>query len=525
MTDTLRKVPQAEGAGTLVLASGLVALAGFAALQGVASSLAGAFEYPLDDVYIHLAMAEGIAAGGYGVNPGEYAAADSSILYPALLVPFAGSAWQRYLPFLWNMAGAVAMAALWGAALARSAFPAGGRWALALVGPLALNFVGVAYTGMEHSLQGAAALALVLGLWHFLSEGRIGALLVVGVLVGPLLRFEGLALSGLACLVLAAHRRSGTAVLLGLGAALPVAAFVAFLQAKGLGSLPASVQAKTALAIPEAGPVIRAIATPLQNLADPRGVLLAGLTVLCLGLPAGLAEMRKTPRGWLLGVVGLAGAAHLLAGQVGGMSRYEIYIVAALTMALVLASAGLSRRAGAWGAAGVGLVCLCAGAVYGPDLWRSYLWNPQSVHLQQAQMARFVDEYLDAPVAVNDLGWVAWQNDHYVVDLVGLGSLEALKARLEQQDPSWATAVMARHNAQLAMIYDSWFQDIVGPDWVRLGTLSILAPRGRLGGNEVAFYASSAEAAVDLRKKLEAFAPSLPPGAVFTFATNAQGGL
>ena len=51
----------------------------------------GVFEYPLDDVYIHLAMAEQIAAGGYAVNAGEDGSAASSPIYPLLLVPFAGT--------------------------------------------------------------------------------------------------------------------------------------------------------------------------------------------------------------------------------------------------------------------------------------------------------------------------------------------------------------------------------------------------------------------------------------------------
>ena len=57
----------------------LAALAGLLALQAVAAWHAGVFEYPLDDVYIHLAMAEKIARGTYGVNLGEPASASSSI--------------------------------------------------------------------------------------------------------------------------------------------------------------------------------------------------------------------------------------------------------------------------------------------------------------------------------------------------------------------------------------------------------------------------------------------------------------
>ena len=47
------------------------------------------FEYPLDDVYIHLAMASEIARGGYGVNTGEVASAASSAAVTGLSSDFA----------------------------------------------------------------------------------------------------------------------------------------------------------------------------------------------------------------------------------------------------------------------------------------------------------------------------------------------------------------------------------------------------------------------------------------------------
>ena len=57
---------------------------------------------------------------------------------------------------------------------------------------------------------------------------------------------------------------------------------------------------------------------------------------------------------------------------------------------------------------------------------------------QQAQMGRFVDDFWQAPVAVNDLGHVVYDNPHYVLDLWGLASAQALEARLSGTDPLWA---------------------------------------------------------------------------------------
>ena len=81
------------------------AVLGFAVLQLAALRIAGVFEYPLDDVYIHLAMASGMAGGTYGVNAGEAASAASSILYPVLLMPWPGTEAQRLLPLVWNLVG------------------------------------------------------------------------------------------------------------------------------------------------------------------------------------------------------------------------------------------------------------------------------------------------------------------------------------------------------------------------------------------------------------------------------------
>ena len=45
-------------------------------------------------------------------------------------------------------------------------------------------------------------------------------------------------------------------------------------------------------------------------------------------------------------------------------------------------------------------------------------------------MRRFVLEHVKAPVAVNDVGLVAYRNPYMVLDLIGLGSEEVRLQRL-----------------------------------------------------------------------------------------------
>src|SRR3954471_11916641 len=74
----------------------------------------GRLGYTLDDPYIHLALAERIALGHYGINLGEVTAPSSSILWPFLLLPGVGTAWHAWLPLGLGLACGAATAVLLG---------------------------------------------------------------------------------------------------------------------------------------------------------------------------------------------------------------------------------------------------------------------------------------------------------------------------------------------------------------------------------------------------------------------------
>lgn len=63
----------------------------------------GQFTYTGDDPYIHLALAENIARGHYGVNLAEYSAPSSSVLWPVLLAPFAPLRVDDLVPLCINL--------------------------------------------------------------------------------------------------------------------------------------------------------------------------------------------------------------------------------------------------------------------------------------------------------------------------------------------------------------------------------------------------------------------------------------
>lgn len=488
--------------GANAFAAILAAWAGFAALVLAAIWRgAGGFEYPLDDVYIHLAMAREIARGGYGVNPGEPASAASSPLWPYLLTPFAESAAQRWWPLVWNIAALGIAAALFARVLNAARF---GRMALpfAVLAPVALNMHVVAFSGMENMAQGAAGLGIVLGLWTYVETGRVGWLLVAGILLAPALRLESLAPALAASGVVLLLGRKPAGIALGLIALAPVAGFAAYLLSIGLDPLPNSVMAK--LSDQPDGPGARLAA----NTASYGGRYLLGLSAT-VALVA-LAIWRRDRRRGLFGLaIAATGMAHLGFGATGWLDRYENYAVLALAaaLALLLAEALMAVKS-----AVMALVLAGGLATYLPYLPNN-MANLRAIQLQHREMARFARE-AGVPVAVNDLGYVAWAGGGYVLDLWGLASKEALDIRVGDPDPGWAAALADAKGVRLAMIYDGWLGAAVGPDWVRLGALVIDDPRGAfLGGRAVAFYATDPAAETALRAGLGAWAAGLPEGA------------
>jgi len=475
------------------------------------------FEYPLDDVYIHLSMAAEIRHGGYGVNADEWASAASSPLYPVLLTPFAETPSQRWWPLLWNIAALVIAARLVGQALDKAQLGRAGFW-LAIAAPACLAMYATAYAGMENMAHTAASLAIVLGLWRFAETGRITALLIAGVLFAPAFRLEGLALTtaaGAAVLVLG--RPIAGMGLIALGA-VPALAFVWFLTSLGLDPLPNSVMAKLSdqAGADEGGFLARVAGTFSANANTYGGRYLLALAMVTTLVS--LAAM-KTNRGkaYVGLAVSVSAFAHLAFGSMGWLDRYENYAIVALFVALtmVLSGSALVR-------VGVLAVALVGGLLtYGPYVPNN-MTNMAAIYRQHAQMARFAKEFAQTPVAVNDLGYIAWHNPNYVLDLWGLASKEALNYRLSETDMAWADALADAHGVRFAMIYDKWAGEALGPTWVKLGTLSVYAPGAFLGGPDVAFYARRATYAPVLSDQLEAWSKGLPRGAHFIFAGEAR---
>ena len=118
-----------------------------------------------------------------------------------------------------------------------------------------------------------------------------------------------------------------------------------------------------------------------------------------------------------------AGILHAMFGSYGWYHRYECYIFAALLYGIcMLSGEALVRTSGRWSNASTTALGLFGVVISFPYL-ASLLTIPvaaNNIYEQQFQMHRFATGWWKKPIAVNDLGWVAFRNDAYVLDLWGL---------------------------------------------------------------------------------------------------------
>ena len=456
------------------------------------------FTYTLDDPYIHLALARNILLGNYGINIGEASAPSSSILWPFLLVPFAGLPLTlfEWMPLLINSVCAILSAILLDRIF--SSQRALARMVIVFSIMLATNIFGLVFTGMEHSLQVLLVIYLTYGLLErsvIDAPGVARNLFYASVLLLPLIRYEGLAFSIpiLFYLFFSGQRRAAALTLLALIAA--IAGFSLYLSSKGLGPLPSSVLAKS-----DHG--IQAVLENFGSNCRRYGFLL---------LPITFIAVRRFGENRLFSLLlPTITALHFLFGKYGWFGRYEVYFVIFIVVLVVRELLAMAPKT--W------WLVLTLPLIFNGLLFSTVVTplGASNIANQQRQMA-IVARELGASVAVNDLGLVALESSQYVLDLWGLGSIEALRARLaDGDDTSWVRGLMDRAKVEYAIVYPNHFPVLPG-NWIRVADLKLNQPSVATASDLVAFFATSEQAAAHLRATLERFsATHRAPGHTLT---------
>lgn len=508
---------------TLVLFSICVYLAAvFVMYRAVLVKTGGHFVYALDDPYIHLALAENLAHGHYGINATEFSSPSSSIVWPFLLIPFTGTELNSYLPLLWNILFGAMSAGLIGLLVARSPLwveESGPMpwWQKAITIVLLLfagNLFSLTMIGMEHVLQVLLAICCALGALEGLAGRPVPLWCLAAAAIAPSVRYEDFTLTLAVCAVLAgAGRWKRAATVFGLSL-IPVAAFSVFLKSKGLPLLPVSVLVK--------GNAYQSGSVPLKLLRMVQGGVIPALTdperypILVFFLVfAGLTwtastRMRRFVFGGACALAGL----QLLVGPFGWFHRYEIYATIFLLSIWVGVVAERPRQM--LGSFWMALVLCASMSIYNTAHTPG---AAKEIYAQHYQVHRFLKDFYRGDYAVGDLGLASYQRapGTYVLDVFGLGSVEA--ARQTNKSAAWLHDIVERHGIRLAVLNPHWFS--IPLSWTPLAKMCL--PHQPLVAAEqcVVFYSTvdmSASEATALHAELQQFAQGLPAGSDLTLS-------
>ena len=514
----------------------------------------GTLAYALDDAYIHMAVAKNLALHGvFGATRHEFSSSSSSLLWTFVLTGvYLVVGVNSIAPLALNVVFATLLLWLADAVLWRGDRRFAGVYVLAAL--LAIAFVtpfpALICAGMEHVLHALVSVAFLYVSSRALAQERFGWRTrdaVLSMALAPcvtLARYEGVFLAFIVCCLFLLRRKVLYAVVLGALALLPLGIYALYSTGQGAFWVPNSVMVKG-----KAVWRMDSVAAVLHFLAGGYGRfwLYRHLTVPVIFAVAGFALRYDRDRGLRdpvqMAIVAYVFTAllHILLGPLGWFYRYEAYLVALGLFVVAWAFVGflpkagerlpLDRRLLPKYAAVLALV-LAPLLPLATRAAKSLLYTPRVMrtrYLMHVVPALFVAEHYDDQFVVcNDLGAIAYYSNAGVLDVIGLGSVEPLKFRLEPDGYTkddvrrWAKDKSAKigilctgYDPVTSRIPDGW---VMVAQWQfpffdehLLGKVAY-GPAERPGTSVWAIYAVDPSEVEPLRANLKAFEPELPSG-------------
>jgi hypothetical protein len=491
----------------------------------------GVLVYPLDDAYIHMAMAKNVALYHvWGVTRHEFTSSTSSPLWTALLAAIYSAIGVRTIvPLLVNLAfGTAILAAVYVWLQRRSAtqtYTFAALACLTLVAPLPT----LTFLGMEHTAHTLMTLWFVMTSTAALSSpsassGRRLILLAVPAALLVALRYEGLFAVAIVALLFLFVRKVGAAAAVVVAAGFPVAMYGLWSKLHGWYLLPNSVLLKGRIPAANPGELVRfAFGSPaLHNLVLNPLMLLIVVAALLALLFRALTRQEWDADNFLLAIVAGVGLLHAEFSIAGGLYRYEAYWV---TLACASAAVILAGAAPAWPGRGARLrtaapvavaLLAVAGFPFASRALNALRNAPRAstnIFEQQYQMGTFVRRfYQGRTVVLNDIGAVNFLADIKVVDAYGLATLPAADLKRRRAFVTDRLADLATvYGADVALVYTSWLDDYGGVPaaWVRVGDWAV-ADNVVLGAGVVSIFAVQPSERAPLESHLRQFAADLP---------------
>jgi hypothetical protein len=476
-----------------------------------------------DDAYIHASLAKNLVLHGVlSVSPPDYSSCASSIIWPPLLA----ACFVLFGIHLWIILAlnvVFSLASLWVAdrlieELAGQGFLKTRAFVLFLL-VVAASLVVQTFVGLEHNLQILTVLLLLRAAVRVLAGetgGRV-TLCVYGVLA-VMCRYEAVFAIMLIFVCLCWQRKFVLGIVLSVVSAMPVLAASAYGLSKGALLFPNSLLLKSTAA--HKWRLFPSIDWPGDYpvfLLVSGGALLVVCLLIVLAQLFGSKSLRLPDKlRMFLYLVTALMLMHFQFARTGWVLSYEAYLVALALIVCACAFIVYARNQESSAERRnmilvyVAMVLVLVGVrIYQCDL--DLRKGFRQIYFQQFQMARFLAEYYpNAPVAINDIGLIAYYQPRKIIDVYGLASTEITKLKLYGGFDAEALARIADTNSvPVALVYRETLGAALPPQWKLAGEWKL--PESYIvGGDTVSFYAVTDAEFAPLQQALTSYSPCLP---------------
>jgi hypothetical protein len=492
----------------------------------------GVFCYPLDDTFIHLALAKNVANYGvWGTTRYAFQSASSSLLWTSILsVLTVFSSNIILFPFILNIitgTGLIIVIQQW---LNKQGVSTVAQLIILIVVILFTPLPILIVSGMEHTFQCLVAFLFVYTLSEHLA--KINAVqqnkwalpwyvYLYGVLLTAI-RFEGMFLIFIAGLLLLYYKKIFTAIKLGIISIAPIVIFGIYSVSKGSYFFPNSVLLKSNT---EVKGLIHSVSLILFDRLSTGSIEAIAIQRLFILLPLIYLlfnkQMASKPSYKLIiFMVTFCALLHLSFAAVGWFTRYEAYL---MLMAIPVAGVILFK----YGKSALQQtsrsyylpIAVIAVFLVMPAFFRvTQVYKIASkaivnIYDQQYQMGQFLKQYYPTDnIAANDIGCTFYFTKGNNIDLWGLSTFEIAKSKREHYySPQLLYDITKRNNIKVAIIYDSWFNHATYDRWNRVATWTI--PDNKVcGDSTVTFYSMDKINQLQLQQNLRNYQGKLPKG-------------
>ncbi len=508
---------------------------------GILAYTNGQLAYPLDDTFIHMAISKNLAFNHvWGINSFEFSAASSSLLYTFLLAAaFKIFGLHIAIPLIINCIAGILLlwyVHIW---LQKNNYS---FWQSLIILSLVIFLTplpSLIIAGMEHVLQCLFAFLLIYRFseWYNTDDRikKIPLSLVVLFFLTTAIRYEGIFIAMILCLLLLYRRKISSSFILGSVALLPIVVMGFYSLNKGSFFFPNSVLIKSDSLEFSLRGIIKFVGNIFTNKYTlintdniPAGTARPGISLLTtqrllIILPTvGLLILKFLKEKKTLFTITIILSAvtllHLALAATGWFYRYEAYLILCSVVLISVTSFELlkhfSLKKNVWQTI---FLLLISFFLFFPFLLRSGAALSKTkqacinIYDQQYQMGQFLKTYYPTtPIAANDIGAVSFFSNAHNLDLWGLGSIDIAKARKGNYwTPIFIDSTCHNKNISFAIIYDSWFDSSLTDKWKKVATWRI-QNNVICGDDIVSFYAIDPNATVGLLQNLKSFESRLP---------------